>query len=114
MIEIRNVEYTEPFKILKFEVVSGTYRDVCSYEIAPARIENNRWVLTSPQDYHLQEVRDLIEQSFGNVWNKDVVDEYKKSREGELVLSYNETTLSNEELAEILKMVGITPEDIGI
>jgi hypothetical protein len=104
MIEIQNVEYVKPYMILKFDVVSGTYRDICAFEIPPAHIVNNQWVPASPHDYHIQEIRDLIEKS-QKVWKKSIVEKYKKSREHEIVASYNEQTLTDEQFAEILKII---------
>ena len=107
MIKIQNIEYVKPYMILKFDVISGIYQDVCSHEVAPANIVNNQWVHTSPDDFNVPEIKELIVQA-QKKWKKSIVDKYKKSRESELVLSYSERTLTDEEFAEILK---IAPPD---
>ncbi len=104
MIEITNIEYVKPYMILKFDVVSGTYRDVCSHEVVPAKIVDNQWVITSPDDFRVPEIKELVIQA-QKKWKKSVVDKYKKSREGEIVASYSERTLTDEQFAQILNAV---------
>jgi hypothetical protein len=94
-----NVKYVGSHKILHLELPGLTF------EIPPAHVVNNEWVLTNPNDYVIEDVREAIKKAHKTVWTKKMVDAYKKEKESEIISSYNEKTLTDEQFAEILKIV---------
>jgi hypothetical protein len=96
---VRNVRYVGTFKILHLELPGLTF------EIPPAHVYNNEWVLTNPNDYVIEEVKQAIIEAYNTVWTEKVIAAYKKSRESDIVASYSERTLTDEQFAEILKAV---------
>jgi hypothetical protein len=93
------MEYVGPWKFLKI-TANG-----CSFEIPPASIVDNTWVEVSANDYPWQEVKDAINEARATVWNADFMKAYKREREGEIVNSYHEWKLSDEQFQQILDAV---------
>jgi hypothetical protein len=102
---IKNVKYVGPHKILNFDIVSGIYHDVCSYEISPAHVVLGKIVIASPDDYIQKEIKDLINKSHATVWTEEIVNSFKKTLEDQVIESYNEKTISDDQFAMILGAV---------
>jgi hypothetical protein len=93
------VNYVGPFKILHLEIPGVTF------EIPPAQIVDNKWIRMSADDFLIPEVRDAVNEAHKTVWTDEVIAAYKKAHESEIVASYNERTLTDEQFAEILEAV---------
>jgi len=91
--------YEGPFKILHIEV------DNCSFEIPPALVRDNKWIRFPASDFVIPALRDAVNQAHATVWTDDIVQAYQKSREGDIVASYNDQTLTDDQFARILAAV---------
>jgi len=93
------VTFEGPYKILHLEARG------CSFEIPPARVVDNKWVRFPALDFVIPEVRAAVEQAHSTVWTDEIVQAYQKANEGEIVASYNDQTLTDEQFARILAAV---------